>query len=915
MTRAGHDTLKTRKTLTVDGKKYDYFSLKEAEKKLGDLSKLPYSIKVLLENMLRFEDGRTVSKEDVEAIRAWLTNKGKADHEIAFRPARVLMQDFTGVPAVVDLAAMREAMVKLGGDAQKINPLAAVDLVIDHSVMVDEFGTPKAFQKNVEIEFERNGERYEFLRWGQTAFKNFRVVPPGTGICHQVNLEYLGQTVWTEEDEGSGNMLAYPDTVVGTDSHTTMINGLAVLGWGVGGIEAEAAMLGQPISMTIPEVIGFELTGQMKEGATATDLVLTVTQMLRKKGVVGKFVEFYGRGLDGLTLADKATIANMAPEYGATCGFFPVDAETINYLEFTGRDPHRVKLVEMYAKEQGMWRDSSTPDPVFTDTLHLDLGSVEPCIAGPKRPQDKVLLKDAADLFRNHMDESMKNQPTQRAQDRLKGEGGMQPVDNHMHLRYTVKGTNHDLGHGDVVIAAITSCTNTSNPSVLIAAGLLARNALAKGLTAKPWVKTSLAPGSQVVTDYLEKAGLQEDLDKLGFNLVGYGCTTCIGNSGPLPDNIREAIEANDLTVCGVLSGNRNFEGRINPNVKANYLASPPLVVAYALAGNMKLDLYKEPLGKDKKGKDVFLKDIWPSSEEIAKVMKKSLTPAMFRKRYANVFEGPKQWQKIGGGEATETYGWQSDSTYVKNPPFFANMNREPEKVQDIKGAYCLAMFGDSVTTDHISPAGSIKKDSPAGKYLIEHKVEPVDFNSYGARRGNHEVMMRGTFANIRIKNEMLPGIEGGVTVHQPSGKQMSIYDAAMKYIDEGSKLVIIAGKEYGTGSSRDWAAKGTRLLGVKAVVAESFERIHRSNLIGMGVLPLQFTGGQTRTSLGLTGKEKFSIAGIASLKPRAELTLSVEGGKDIKVLCRIDTLDELEYFKNGGILHYVLRNMAKSAA
>jgi len=909
MTRAGHDTLKTRKTLTVDGKKYDYFSLKAAEAKLGDISELPFSLKVLLENLLRFEDNRTVSEADVMALKIWLANGGNTDQEIAFRPARVLMQDFTGVPAVVDLAAMREAMQSLGGDAEKINPLTAVDLVIDHSVMVDEFGSPKAFQKNVEIEFERNGERYEFLRWGQKAFRNFRVVPPGTGICHQVNLEYLGQTIWVEEDESTGAMLAYPDTVVGTDSHTTMINGLAVLGWGVGGIEAEAAMLGQPISMTIPEVIGFELTGQLKEGATATDLVLTVTQMLRKKGVVGKFVEFFGDGLDNLTLADRATIANMAPEYGATCGFFPIDQETINYLSFTGRDPHRVKLVEMYAKEQGLWR---TPGhkPVFTDALHLNLGEVQPCMAGPKRPQDRVNLSDAADMFINHLGEGMSKDVTANAKDRMNTEGAMKAHS----ARFKVMGTDHDLGHGDVVIAAITSCTNTSNPSVLIAAGLLARNAVKKGLSVKPWVKTSLAPGSQVVTDYLAKADLQKDLDALGFNLVGYGCTTCIGNSGPLPDNIREAVEQNNLTVCGVLSGNRNFEGRINPHVKANYLASPPLVVAYALAGNLGIDLYKQPIGKGKDGKDVFLKDIWPTTAEIREMMGKSLTPAMFRDRYANVFEGPKQWQKIGGGDATQTYDWQNNSTYVKNPPYFANMNSKPEAIADIKDARCLALFGDSITTDHISPAGSIKKDSPAGKYLIANGVQPIDFNSYGARRGNHEVMMRGTFANVRIKNEMVPGVEGGVTVHIPSGEQMSIYDAAMKYIDEDVPLVIFAGKEYGTGSSRDWAAKGTRLLGVKAVVAESFERIHRSNLVGMGVLPLQFTGGATRTSLGLTGKEKFSLS-LKNLKPRAELTLSIDGKKDVKLLCRIDTLDELEYFKNGGILHYVLRNMAKSAA
>ncbi|MCB9996585.1 MAG: aconitate hydratase AcnA [Rhodospirillales bacterium] len=892
MTHTGHDTLNTRKTLTVDGKEYDYFSLKAAEEQLGDLSRLPFTLKVLLENLLRFEDDRSVSVNDVKALKTWLDNGGRTEQEIAFRPARVLMQDFTGVPAVVDLAAMREAMVALGGDAQKINPLNAVDLVIDHSVMVDEFGSPKAFEANVVREFERNGERYEFLRWGQDAFNNFRVVPPGTGICHQVNLEYLGQTVWVEAEDGTGRMIAYPDTVVGTDSHTTMINGLAVLGWGVGGIEAEAAMLGQPISMMIPEVIGFKLTGKLKEGATATDLVLTVTQMLREKGVVGKFVEFYGAGLDHLSLPDQATLSNMAPEFGSTCGFFPVDQETLNYLTFTGRDPHRIKLVEAYAKEQGLWRDTNTPDPVFTDTLALDLGDVEPCIAGPKRPQDKIKLSEAADMFASYLSDN-----EQAAED-----------------RYDVKDADHDLGNGDVVIAAITSCTNTSNPSVLIAAGLLARNALAKGLKVKPWVKTSLAPGSQVVTDYLEKAGLQDDLDALGFNLVGYGCTTCIGNSGPLADNLRETIESNDMTVCGVLSGNRNFEGRISPQVRANYLASPPLVVAYALAGSMKHDLNKDPLGQDQDGNDVFLQDIWPSSQEIKDVVNGSLTPDMFRERYGNVFEGPELWQKIGGSAQSETFDWRAESTYVKNPPFFANMNREPEATGDIKNAHCLALLGDSVTTDHISPAGAIKKDSPAGHYLTEHGISPKDFNSYGSRRGNHEVMMRGTFANIRIKNEMVPGVEGGYTVHIPSGEQMSIYDAAMKYVDEGTPLVVIAGKEYGTGSSRDWAAKGTRLLGVKAVIAESFERIHRSNLIGMGVLPLQFQDGINREKLNLTGEEQFDITGIDSLTPRAELTLHIHGKQDVKLLCRIDTLDELEYYKNGGILHYVLRNMAKAA-
>ena len=920
MTRTGHDTLKTRRTLTVDGKEYDYFSLKEAEKKLGDLSRLPFSLKVLLENLLRFEDGRSVSEDDISALKDWLDQGGKTDREIAFRPARVLMQDFTGVPAVVDLAAMREAMKKLGGDPQKINPLTAVDLVIDHSVMVDEFGNPSAFQTNVVREFERNGERYEFLRWGQDAFRNFRVVPPGTGICHQVNLEYLGQTVWAEAEEDTNRMIAYPDTVVGTDSHTTMINGLAVLGWGVGGIEAEAAMLGQPISMTIPEVIGFKLTGRLKEGATATDLVLTVTNMLRKKGVVGKFVEFYGVGLDHLSLADKATISNMAPEYGATCGFFPVDAETIQYLEFTGRDLHRVRLAEAYAKEQGLWREKGH-EPVFTDKLALDLGAVEPSIAGPKRPQDQIALSAAAASFNTYLHEALGIEPSGASGDMME-EGGMLSSEesaNGKLKRHTVAQADHDLGHGDVVIAAITSCTNTSNPSVMLAAGLLARNALAKGLTVKPWVKTSLAPGSQVVTDYLEKAGLQDDLDALGFNLVGYGCTTCIGNSGPLPENIRGVIDAHDLTVCGVLSGNRNFEGRINPHVKANYLASPPLVVAYALAGNMQVDLYKDPLGQDENGKDVYLQDIWPSLKEIQETVQSALTPDMFRSRYANVFDGTREWQAIGGGgKGSETYSWQGDSTYVKNPPFFDNIKGEATAVEDVKGAYCLAVLGDSVTTDHISPAGAIKKDSPAGAYLVENGVTPRDFNSYGARRGNHEVMMRGTFANIRIRNEMVPGTEGGVTVYIPDDREMSIYDASMRYQEEGHPLVVIAGKEYGTGSSRDWAAKGTRLLGVRAVIAESFERIHRSNLIGMGVLPLQFKDGDGRQSLALTGRERFDIQGLDKLKPRQDVIVTIHGdngdSKEITVTCRIDTLDEMEYYRNGGILHYVLRSLANQA-
>ncbi len=894
MTRPGHDSLGTRKTLKIEGREYDYFSLRAASEKIGDISRLPYTLKVLLENLLRFEDGRTVKADDVKALKGWLDAK-RSDREIAYRPARVLMQDFTGVPAVVDLAAMREAMAALGGDPQKINPLVPVDLVIDHSVMVDAFGNKSAFQKNVDIEFERNHERYAFLRWGQKAFKNFRVVPPGTGICHQVNLEYLAQTIWVEEDENTkGRHVAYPDTLVGTDSHTTMVNGLAVLGWGVGGIEAEAAMLGQPVSMLIPEVIGFKLNGKMKEGTTATDLVLTVTQMLRKKGVVNKFVEFFGPGLDTLSLADRATIANMAPEYGATCGFFPIDAETIRYLEFTGRDPHRIKLVEAYAKEQGMWRDASSADPVFTDTIELDMGTVEPSLAGPKRPQDKIELSVAAPAYLEHL---KANAATSK---------GKVPVD----------GENYQLEDGAVVIAAITSCTNTSNPSVLVAAGLLARNARAKGLKSKPWVKTSLAPGSQVVTDYLDKANLSADLDAMGFNLVGYGCTTCIGNSGPLPDNIAKAVEIGNLDVCGVLSGNRNFEGRINPHVKSNYLASPPLVVAYAIAGNMKIDLFKDPIGKGSDGKDVFLKDIWPSNADIAKTIEQCLTSEMFKSRYADVFKGPPEWQKIGGAVGGETYGWQDNSTYVKNPPYFSGMQSKPRDVKDIKGAYALAILADSVTTDHISPAGSIKKDSPAGKYLVNHAVTPQDFNSYGARRGNHEIMMRGTFANIRIKNEMAPGTEGGVTTYIPNGEVMPIYDASMKYQKDGTPLIVIAGKEYGTGSSRDWAAKGTTLLGVRAVIAESFERIHRSNLVGMGVLPLQFKDGQTRQTLKLDGTETFDIAGIEQgLKPRQDIIVNIHraNGKteNVTVLCRIDTLDEIEYYKNGGILHYVLRSLA----
>ena len=892
----GQDTLKTRRTLSVGNKKYDYFSLDAAQKAgLGDLARLPFSLKVLLENLLRWEDGRTVSVDDLKAMASWLKDR-RSTREIAFRPARVLMQDFTGVPAVVDLAAMRDAVVKLGGDAKQINPQVPVDLVIDHSVMVDSFGAKESFRKNVEMEFHRNQERYEFLRWGQKAFDNFRVVPPGTGICHQVNLEYLAQTVWLAKENGTE--IAYPDTVVGTDSHTTMVNGLAVLGWGVGGIEAEAAMLGQPISMVIPEVVGFKLTGRLKEGATATDLVLTVTQMLRKKGVVNKFVEFYGAGCGNLSLADRATIGNMSPEYGATCGFFPIDAETIRYLRFTGRDEGRVKLVEGYAKTQGLWRDQSTPDPVFSDTLELELSNVEPSLAGPKRPQDKVTVAGAAKAFNDSLKDFV-------------GEVGRAKS-------VPVKDANYSLKDGDVVIAAITSCTNTSNPDVMMAAGLLAKNANAKGLKTKPWVKTSLAPGSQVVSDYLGNSGLQAELDKLGFNLVGYGCTTCIGNSGPLPEPIADAIEAGDLVCAAVLSGNRNFEGRINPSTRANYLASPPLVVAYALAGSMKVDLGKDPLGEGRDGKPVYLRDIWPSSHDIRTTIEGALSAEMFRKRYANVFEGPPEWRsiKVAGGL---TYDWSERSTYVRNPPYFEGMTLKPsDGFSDISGARPLALLGDSVTTDHISPAGNIKKESPAGEYLISYQVRPLDFNSYGSRRGNHEVMMRGTFANIRIKNEMVPGVEGGFTKHVPSGEKMSIYDAAMKYKSAETPLVVVAGKEYGTGSSRDWAAKGPMLQGVKAVIAESFERIHRSNLVGMGVLPLQFQEGVTRKTLKLDGAETFDVIGLRSgIKPRMPLTLVVhrQNGQSEKVpvICRIDTEDEVEYFRNGGILQFVLRNLVKS--
>ncbi len=897
-----NNSFNARQTLKVGDKTYTYYSLVEAEKNgLKGASKLPFSMKVLLENLLRYEDGRTVTKADIEAVAAWLDNKGKDEKEIAYRPARVLMQDFTGVPAVVDLAAMRDAMKNLGGDPRRINPLVPVDLVIDHSVIVDEFGTPKAFDRNVELEYQRNGERYRFLKWGQTAFENFSVVPPGTGICHQVNLEFLSQTVWTRRDTASGEEIAYPDTLVGTDSHTTMVNGLAVLGWGVGGIEAEAAMLGQPVSMLIPEVIGFKLTGKLREGVTATDLVLTVTQMLRKKGVVGKFVEFFGPGLNDMSVADRATIGNMAPEYGATCGFFPVDQKTVDYLRTTSRTDERVALVEAYAKAQGMWRTAETPDPVFTDTLELDLADVVPSLAGPKRPQDRVTLDTAKPEFVGAMEKEF----------RKAAEIGK---------RVKVEGANFDLGHGDVVIAAITSCTNTSNPSVMIGAGLLARNAVKKGLTSKPWVKTSLAPGSQIVEEYFKKAGLQGDLDALGFNLVGFGCTTCIGNSGPLPENISKAINDNDLVAVSVLSGNRNFEGRVNPDVRANYLASPPLVVAYALAGSMLVDLTKDPLGTGSDGQPVYLKDIWPSSAEVQEFIDRTITSELFKTRYADVFTGDQNWRKVTF-EPGLTYEWPPGSTYVQNPPYFENMSKEPKPVTDIVNARILGLFGDSITTDHISPAGNIRAASPAGKYLQEHQVAVADFNQYGTRRGNHEVMMRGTFANIRIKNQMVKDesghvVEGGYTIHQPSGERMFIYDAAMRYQEEGVPLVVLAGKEYGTGSSRDWAAKGTNLLGVRAVVAESFERIHRSNLVGMGVAPFVFEGDTSWASLGLKGDETVTIRGLAGdLKPRQRLQLEITSAdgsvKNVPVICRIDTLDELEYFRNGGILHYVLRQLA----
>jgi len=892
MASSPQDTLKTRRTLNVDGKEYDYFSLKAAEAKIGDVSRLPYTLKVLLENLLRYEDGSSVKVEDIQALADWQKEQ-RISHEIAYRPARVLMQDFTGVPAVVDLAAMRDAMADLGGDPELINPLAQCDLVIDHSVMVDKFGTKQAFKQNVDLEMERNAERYEFLKWGQSSLNNFNAVPPGTGICHQVNLEYIAKTVWTSTE--GGRTVAYPDTCVGTDSHTTMINGLAVLGWGVGGIEAEAAMLGQPVSMLIPEVVGFKLTGKLNEGITATDLVLRVVEMLRQLGVVGKFVEFYGDGLDQLTLADQATIANMGPEYGATCGFFPVSQQTLDFLTFTGRDEETVALVEAYAKEQGMWRGADSPEPIYTKSLELDISTVKPALAGPSRPQDRVDLDNAKNAFINEV---------------LEKAGKKADL-----TEYDVDGADYTLTHGDIGIAAITSCTNTSNPGVLIAAGLVAKKANALGLNSKPWVKTSLAPGSQVVTDYLDKAGLTEHLDALGFNLVGYGCTTCIGNSGPLAAPISKTINENGLVCASVLSGNRNFEGRVSQDLKASYLASPPLVVAYAIAGSMKVDITTEPLGQDQNGKDVFLKDIWPTNAEIHEAISASLNRDMFIERYANVFDGTPEWQAVPVSEG-KTYQWNADSSYIQHPPYFEGMGPDVGPTRNITGARPLALLGDSITTDHISPAGAIKADSPAGEYLQSKGVARADFNSYGSRRGNHQVMMRGTFANVRLRNLMAPGTEGGWTTHQPSAEVMSIYDASMKYQEAGTPLVVIGGKEYGTGSSRDWAAKGTNLLGVKAVLVESFERIHRSNLVGMGVLPLQFKQGDSRESLGLVGTETFDVTGVeGTISPLQDVAVKVHyadgTSKSITVLCRIDTENEVDYFKNGGILHYVLRRLA----
>ena len=889
MTNVGSNSLGTRSTLSVDGREYGYYSLSKAVERLGDVSRLPISLKVLLENMLRFEDeGFTVGEEHAQAIADWQKNPATG-REIQYRPSRVLLQDFTGVPCVVDLAAMRDAIAALGGDTAKINPQVPVHLVIDHSVMVDEFGHPKAMEANMDFEYRRNAERYEFLKWGSQSLKSFSAVPPGTGICHQVNLEHIAQCVWSGED-ADGNPVAYPDTCVGTDSHTTMINGLGVLGWGVGGIEAEAAMLGQPISMLIPRVVGFRLTGALAEGVTATDLVLTCVQMLREVGVVGSFVEFYGQGVETLSLADRATIANMAPEYGATCGFFGIDDKTLDYLRLTGRDEHRIALVEAYCREQGMWF-SGANEPVFSETLELDMARVVPSLAGPKRPQDKVALPDVDELF---------NSDLKRLYDKSAPE------------RVPVANKDHDIGDGDVVIAAITSCTNTSNPDVMIAAGLVARKANEKGLKPKPWVKTSLAPGSQVVTDYLEKAGLQDELDQIGFDLVGYGCTTCIGNSGPLPAPISQAIHEADLVAASVLSGNRNFEGRVSPDVRANFLASPPLVVAYALKGTVTEDITTTPIGTDREGRDVMLADLWPTSDEIAELRASSIDRTMFETRYADVYKGDEHWRAIDV-VGSDTYQWRPGSTYIANPPFFEGMEMTPKPVTDIVDARPLAVLGDSVTTDHISPAGSIKEDSPAGDYLKSNQVAKADFNSYGSRRGNHEVMMRGTFANIRIRNEMVPGVEGGYTTYK--GEQMPIYDAAMRHQADGTPLVVIAGKEYGTGSSRDWAAKGTILLGVRAVVTESYERIHRSNLIGMGVLPLQFREGETRKSLGLDGEDSFTIRGLADLQPGQEVTVDVthaDGSTaSFTALCRIDTPNEMEYYKHGGILQYVIRNLA----
>nr|WP_114416443.1 aconitate hydratase AcnA [Marinospirillum perlucidum] len=902
-----------KQDLQAGSTRYSYFSLPQAAEKYGDISRLPFSLKVLMENLLRNLDGKTVTEQDLQALVAW-QKTGSSNQEIAFSPARVLMQDFTGVPGVVDLASMRAAVSELGDDPQKINPLSPVDLVIDHSVMVDAYASDSAFKDNVDLETQRNKERYQFLRWGQQAFDNFSVVPPGTGICHQVNLEYLGQAVWSQEVEGE--QLAYPDTLVGTDSHTTMINGLGVLGWGVGGIEAEAAMLGQPISMLIPEVVGFKLTGQLQEGITATDLVLTVTQMLREKGVVGKFVEFYGEGLAKLPLADRATLANMAPEYGATCGFFPVDEQTLHYMRLTGREEAVIERVEAYCKAQGLWHTPGD-EPIFSDKLELDLSSVESSLAGPKRPQDRVTLSKIKSTFQGLLD--LQVAPAQEESALESEGGGHAAVGGELpsgEVEYQDEnGDTHLLKQGAVVIAAITSCTNTSNPSVLMAAGLLAKKAVEKGLQRQPWVKSSLAPGSKVVTDYLAAAGLNNYLDELGFHLVGYGCTTCIGNSGPLPGPIEEAIHKGDLTVASVLSGNRNFEGRIHPAIKTNWLASPPLVVAYALAGNLQTDLTNEPLGQDKNGEAVYLKDIWPSNQEIAEAVEQVKTQ-MFRKEYAEVFAGDEAWQQLEV-PSDQTYTWP-ESTYIQHPPFFQGMQRKPEAIADIKEAGVLALLGDSVTTDHISPAGSIKPSSPAGRYLQDKGIEPKDFNSYGSRRGNHEVMMRGTFANVRIRNEMLDGVEGGETRHYPSGEQMAIYDAAMRYAEEGKPLVVIAGKEYGTGSSRDWAAKGTRLLGVKAVIAESFERIHRSNLVGMGVLPLQFAEGVDRKNLKLTGEENFTITGLDQLKPQGDVQVSLTrpdgSSESFTAKCRIDTDKEMDYYRHGGILHYVLRKMIGTA-